>query len=142
ICSAFARFGTTAILPTLITDTVEKNRLAVAAGIAAAEQNVPGFLGLHIEGPHLAVSRKGAHDPALIRPMGESDLVALVEARRRLPNLLVTVAAETVTPGQISRLSAAGITVSIGHSDAPYPVVRAAIEAGATMVTHLFNAQS
>ena len=81
ICSAFARFGTTATLPTLITDTPEKNRLAVAAGIAAKEQQVPGFLGLHIEGPHLAVSRKGAHDPALIRPMDEVDLVALVEAR-------------------------------------------------------------
>jgi N-acetylglucosamine-6-phosphate deacetylase len=142
ICSAFARFGTTATLPTLITDTPEKNRLAVAAGIAAVEQQVPGFLGLHIEGPHLAVSRKGAHDPALIRPMEEADLQALVEARKRLPNLLVTVAAETVRPDQIRRLADAGIVVSIGHSDAPYPVVRAAIEAGATMVTHLFNAQS
>lgn len=142
ICRAFARFGTTATLPTLITDTPETNRLAVAAGIAAVEQKVPGFLGLHIEGPHLAVSRKGAHDPKLIRPMEEADLLALVEARKRLPNLLVTVAAETVTPNQITRLHEAGIVVSIGHSDAPYPVVRTAIEAGATMVTHLFNAQS
>ncbi len=142
ICSAFARFGTTATLPTLITDTPEKNRLAIAAGIAAAGQNVRGFLGLHIEGPHLSVARKGAHDPALIRPMDETDLLALVEARKRLPNLLVTVAAETVTPDQITRLHEAGIVVSIGHSDAPYAVVRAAIEAGATMVTHLFNAQS
>lgn len=142
ICSAFARFGTTSTLPTLITDTPEKNRLAIAAGTAAAEQKVPGFLGLHIEGPHLAVSRKGAHDPALIRPMEEADLLALVAGRQHLPNLLITVAAETVRPDQIKRLADAGIVVSIGHSDAPYPVVRAAIEAGATMVTHLFNAQS
>ena len=142
ICRAFARFGTTAALPTLITDTREKNDLAIAAGIAAVEQKVPGFLGLHIEGPHLAVSRKGAHDPKLIRPMEEADLQRLVEARKRLPNLLVTVAAETVPPEQIARLHAVGIVVSIGHSDAPYPVVRAAVEAGATMVTHLFNAQS
>ncbi len=142
ICKAFARFGTTATLPTLITDTPAQNDLAIAAGIAAVEQKVPGFLGLHIEGPHLAVSRKGAHDPKLIRPMEEADLQRLVEARKRLPNLLVTVAAETVTPEQITRLSQAGIVVSIGHSDAPYPVVRKAIEAGATMVTHLFNAQS
>lgn len=142
ICSAFARFGTTATLPTLITDTPEKNRLAIAAGIAALERKVPGFLGLHIEGPHLAVSRKGAHDPKLIRPMDGADLIRLVEGRKALPNLLVTVAAETVTPSQITRLAEAGIVVSIGHSDAPYPVVRAAIEAGAKMVTHLFNAQS
>jgi N-acetylglucosamine-6-phosphate deacetylase len=103
---------------------------------------VPGFLGLHLEGPHLSIARKGAHDPALIRPMDEADLIALVEARRVLPNLLTTVAAETVTPNQITRLREAGLVVSIGHSDAAYAVVRTAVEAGATMVTHLFNAQS
>ncbi len=142
ICSAFARYGTTACLPTFITDTPEKTAAGIAAGVAAAQKNVPGFLGLHLEGPHLSVARKGAHDPALIRPMDEADLVALVEARRRLPNLLTTVAAETVTPNQITRLHEAGIVVSIGHSDAAYAVVKAAAEAGATMVTHLFNAQS
>jgi N-acetylglucosamine-6-phosphate deacetylase len=142
ICSAFARFGTTACLPTLITDTREKNAATIAAGTGAAEARVPGFLGLHLEGPHLSIARKGAHDPALIRPMDEADLIALVEARKRLPNLLTTVAPETVTPNQITRLREAGLVVSIGHSDAAYAVVRAAVEAGATMVTHLFNAQS
>ena len=142
ICSAFAKFGTTASLPTLITDTPEKNDLAIAAGIDAAEQKVPGFLGLHIEGPHLSVARKGAHDPTLIRPMEEADLLRYVEGRKRLPNLLVTVAPESVTPNQVTRLHEAGIVVSIGHTDAKYADVRAAVEAGATMVTHLFNAQS
>lgn len=142
ICSAFAKFGTTGVLPTIVTDTVPKNVETIAAGIAAAEQGVPGFLGLHLEGPHLAVSRKGAHDPNLIRPMEESDLERLVEAKRRLPNLLITVAAETVGPEQISRLTQAGIIVSIGHSDGTYAQVKAAVDAGATMVTHLFNAQS
>lgn len=142
ICSAFAQFGTTACLPTLITDTREVNAAAVAAGAEATARQVPGFLGLHIEGPHLAVSRKGAHDPSLIRPMDEADLLALVTARGRLPNLLTTVAAETVTPNQITRLADAGLVVSIGHSDASYQMVKAAAEAGATMVTHLFNAQS
>jgi N-acetylglucosamine-6-phosphate deacetylase len=142
ICSTFTRFGTTACLPTLVTDTREVNAAAVAAGIAAAQRGVPGFLGLHLEGPHLSVARKGAHDPALIRPMDEDDLQKLVEARRRLPNLLTTVAAETVTPNQITRLRDAGLIVSIGHSDARYAVAKAAVEAGATMATHLFNAQS
>jgi len=142
ICTTFAQFGTTACLPTIVTDTVPVNEATIAAGIAAVEQGVPGFLGLHLEGPHLAVSRKGAHDPKLIRPMDESDLLRIVEARRRLPNLLITVAAETVGPEQISRLAAAGVTVSIGHSDGTYAQVKAAAEAGATMVTHLFNAQS
>jgi len=142
ICSAFAQFGTTATLPTFITDTRENGKLAIAAGIAAAEAGVTGFLGLHLEGPHLSVARKGAHDPALIRPMDEDDLQRLVAARQQLPHLLITVAAETVTPAQIARLSEAGIVVSIGHSDASYETVRLAAEAGATMATHLFNAQS
>jgi len=142
ICRAFTRFGTTACLPTLITDTVPVDEDAIAAGIAAAQAGVPGFLGLHLEGPHLSAARKGAHDAALIRPMQEADLQRLLAARAKLPNLIVTVAAETVAPEQISRLAAAGIVVSIGHSESTYAQVRAAVEAGAGMVTHLFNAQS
>ena len=142
ICSTFARFGTTALLPTLITDTPEVTARTVAAGIAAAEAGVPGFLGLHLEGPHLSVARKGAHAPALIRPMDEADLEALITARRRLPNLLTTVAAETVDPQQVARLTTAGIVVSIGHSAAGYATVVASARAGAGMATHLFNAMS
>lgn len=142
MCATYARFGTTALLPTLITDTPEITARAIAAGTAAARDNMPGFLGLHLEGPHLSLARKGAHDPRLIRPMEETDIAALVAARQGLPVLLVTVAAETVTPAQIARLVAAGIVVSLGHSDASFETVEAAIAAGARMVTHLFNAMS
>jgi N-acetylglucosamine-6-phosphate deacetylase len=142
ICSAFARFGTTALMPTQITATPADNDEAIAAAAAATEANVPGFLGLHIEGPHFALSRKGAHNAALIRPMNEDDVNRLVAARSRLPHMIVTGAAEAIAPAQIERLVAAGITVSIGHSDATYAQVAAAVAAGATMVTHLFNAQS
>lgn len=142
ICAAHAQFGTTALLPTLITDTVPVNVAAIAAGKAAAEQAVPGFIGLHLEGPHLSVARKGTHDPSLIRPMDDGDLARLIEARTFLPNLIVTVAAETATPAQVSALSEAGIVVSIGHSDAGLETTSAAFDAGASMVTHLFNAMS
>ena len=142
ICAAHARFGTTALLPTLITDTVAVNIAAIAAGHAAAQQAVPGFLGLHLEGPHLSLARKGTHDPALIRPMDDSDLARLVAAATDLPNLLLTVAAETVTPQQITTLARAGITVSLGHSDASFADASAAYAAGASMATHLFNAMS
>ncbi|MBP0577888.1 N-acetylglucosamine-6-phosphate deacetylase [Labrys sp. LIt4] len=142
ICAAHAQFGTTALLATLITDTPAITAEALEAGAEAARQKVPGFLGLHIEGPHLAVSRKGAHDPQLIRPMEESDLARLVAARSQVPVLLTTVATESVTPAQIRRLSEAGLVVSIGHSDAEYGDVVAAAEAGASMATHLFNAMS
>jgi N-acetylglucosamine-6-phosphate deacetylase len=142
ICDAHLPFGTTALLPTLVTDTPEITARAVAAGQQAAAQNLRGFLGLHLEGPHLSVARKGAHDPALIRPMSDDDLANLAAARKNLPNLLTTVAAETVTPAQIAQLSAAGIIVSIGHSNASFAEATTAATAGATMATHLFNAMS
>ena len=142
ICRTYAQFGTTALLPTLITNTRETTARVIEAGVAAAEARVPAFLGLHLEGPHLSVARKGAHDPKLIRPMDDADLAALVAARKRLPNLLTTVAAETVPPAQIEQLARAGIVVSIGHSDAGTAIVEPAARAGATMATHLFNAMS
>lgn len=142
ICAAHARFGTTALLPTLITDTPKVTRAAVGAAEAAAREQVPGFLGLHLEGPHLSLARKGAHDPALIRPMTDGDEAFLIAARKNLPALLVTVAPESVSPERIARLKAAGIVVSLGHSDAGYARAAEAAAAGASMVTHLFNAMS
>lgn len=142
VAAVHARFGVTGLLLTLITDTPEVTDRVITAGVEAKRRSLPGVLGLHLEGPHLSIARKGAHDPALIRPMTEADLVRLEHARPALGLLLVTVAAETVTPEQIERLARAGIIVSIGHSDANYEVTTAAIRAGATMATHLFNAMS
>ncbi len=141
ICKAHQRFGTTALLPTLITDTPEVARQAIAAGQEAAGR-VPGFLGLHLEGPHLSVARKGAHDPKLIRPMTEADLRALCEAKAGLPVLLVTLAPESVSLEKVERLAEAGVLVSLGHTDTGLAAARKAAEAGARLVTHLFNAQS
>jgi N-acetylglucosamine-6-phosphate deacetylase len=141
ICAAHARLGTTGLLPTLITDTPEVTRAAVEAGVGAAK-SVPGFLGLHLEGPHLDPRRKGAHDPRLIRPMTQADLDLLRGAAARLPALLVTLAPESATPAQIAALAAAGTIVSLGHSDTGCAAARAAFRAGARMVTHLFNAMS
>lgn len=142
ICRAHAPFGTTALLPTLITDTPDITAAAVAAGVEAARQKVPGFLGLHLEGPHLSIARKGAHDPALIRPMTDVDQAALIATRLKLPVLLTTIAPESVDPARVSVLAGAGIVVSLGHSDTSYATARAFAEAGATMATHLFNAMS
>ena len=142
MCGIHARLGATGILPTLITDTPEATAAVIAAGAEAARRQVPGFLGLHLEGPHLDPRRKGAHDPALIRPMTEADLVRLLEAVGRLPSLMVTLAPASVTAEQIGRLAAAGVVVSLGHSDCTHAEAQAAIAAGARCVTHLFNAMS
>lgn len=142
MAEAHARIGATSILPTLITDTPEVTEQAISAAIEAVQSGVPGIIGLHLEGPHLTVSRKGAHDAALIRRMEQGDVETLLDAAAKLPVLKVTVAPESVTLSQIETLAAAGILVSLGHTDASYETCVKAAEAGARCVTHLFNAQS
>lgn len=142
ICHAHRQFGTTALLPTLITDTPEITARAIEAGIQASSTKVPGFLGLHLEGPHLSRARKGAHDPALIRKMSDVDCDQLIAAKAHLPILMVTVAPESASNQQISRLAEAGIIVSLGHSGATLKQVKAARRAGASCITHLYNAMS
>ncbi|WP_434615916.1 N-acetylglucosamine-6-phosphate deacetylase [Tabrizicola sp. M-4] len=142
VCAVQARLGATGCLPTLITDTHDATVRVVEAGIAATKAQVPGFLGLHLEGPHLDLRRKGAHDPALIRPMEARDLALVIEAAAELPALMVTVAPESVTLDQIAAMAAAGVIVSLGHTDCSADVARAAMAAGARCATHLFNAMS
>jgi len=142
ICAAHARFGTTALLPTLITDTPETTRAAMEAGKQAKRANVPGFLGLHLEGPHLSVARKGAHDPSLIRQMADGDLDLLLSSATDLDVLLATIAPENVTEAQVEKLTQAGIVVSLGHTESSFETAARYEKAGARMVTHLFNAMS
>lgn len=142
ICTAHAKFGTTALLPTLITDTREVRSATIHAGLQAKAAGVPGFLGLHLEGPHLSVARKGAHDPSLIRPMDDADLAEMLDCIRALGVLMVTVAPENATKDQVRALADAGVVVSLGHTDVGYETAVAYAKAGARTVTHLFNAMS
>ena len=142
IARAHARFGTTKLLPTLITDNRAVTAEARKAGREAAARALPGFLGIHLEGPHLSVSRKGAHDPDLIRPMEPADLDALSSYRDEAGLLLTTLAPESVTQDQVKRLAAAGVAVSLGHTDTTCATALSYFAAGARMATHLFNAMS
>lgn len=142
ISKAHATTATTSLLPTLITDTPARTRAAIDAVAQAIDERVDGITGIHLEGPHLSVARKGAHDPALIRTMDDADLAVLLDAADRIPNVMVTVAPENVSNAQIAKLADAGITVSLGHTDADYATCMAAFNAGARCVTHLFNAMS
>ncbi len=142
IAAAHAQTGTGAILPTLITDTPARTAAAIDAVEHAIQQGVPGIAGIHLEGPHLSVARKGAHDPELIRPMTDDDLSLLLDAATRIANIMVTVAPENVSLTQIKAMSQAGIIVSLGHTDADANTSHAAFDAGARCVTHLFNAMS
>lgn len=142
ICAAHRALGCAGIMPTLITDRPEVMKRVLDAGIEAARIKVPGFLGLHLEGPHLDPRRAGAHDVSLIRPMTDADLALLVQAAAQLPALMVTVAPEAVTPVQIAALARSGIIVSLGHSDCTLAQAQAAFAAGARAATHLYNAMS
>lgn len=134
-------YGTTSLLPTLITDTSEATAAAIEAAKEATKAN-RGVAGLHLEGPHLAPARKGAHLAELMRPVDDKDVKALIAARQSIGTLLVTMAAEQVTARQVRELSEAGVTVSIGHSDCSSEQAEARFDAGARGVTHLFNAMS
>ena len=140
IAEAHRRLGTAWILPTLITDTPSHTRAAIAAVEEAIATGVAGIGGLHLEGPHLSVARKGAHDPSLIRPMTEDDLALLLGAAQRLPVLMVTIAPENVSLDQAAALAQAGVLLSLGHTDTDYETSVAYQKAGVRCVTHLFNA--
>jgi N-acetylglucosamine-6-phosphate deacetylase len=142
ICDAHARFGTTGLLATLVTDTPEIMKRAIEAGAEAHERNVPGFLGLHLEGPHLSMQKRGAHHPDLIRLLTDKDVEVLRGARSVLPNLMVTLAPEAAEDSQIAELAKAGICVSLGHTNVSAARAKQAFRAGARSVTHLFNAMS
>ena len=142
ICEAHIKLGSTSILPTLISDSPEVNKQAILAITDALDQKINGLIGLHLEGPHLARARKGAHEERFIRPMKEFDCLELESLANKIPNLMLTVAPEAVSSEQITRLSKAGAIISLGHTDCTFNQAADAVRAGATCATHLFNAMS
>ncbi|MFY8349270.1 N-acetylglucosamine-6-phosphate deacetylase [Pseudoalteromonas sp. SSM20] len=140
IAKAHGQFGTTALLPTLITDSVEVMERAADATAQAIKDKVPGIVGVHFEGPHLSMPKKGTHSEKFIRPISEAEFA--VFERQDLGIKVVTLAPENVSVADIKRLVAAGVKVSIGHTNADYQTVLAALEAGADGFTHLYNAMS
>ena len=142
ISQAHCRLGTYTFLPTLITDTQARSQAAIDSVAMAIEKGVPGIAGIHLEGPHLSIARKGVHEPSLIRSMSDTDLNMIADATQRLPNVMLTVAPESVTIPQTQTLAQAGVIVSLGHTNADYDTCMAYMAAGARNTTHLFNAMS
>ncbi|MEO7741796.1 MAG: N-acetylglucosamine-6-phosphate deacetylase [Usitatibacter sp.] len=140
IGAAHRAHGTTAFLPTLISDEPAVIETAIGAVRAAIAGGVLGVAGIHIEGPFINPERKGTHDAARIRGLDD-------EALRLLASLasgrtLVTLAPEKVSLEAIRTLAAAGVVVSAGHTNATFEQMNAAVANGLTGVTHLFNAMS
>jgi N-acetylglucosamine-6-phosphate deacetylase len=137
---AHRRFGTTAFLPTLISDDLTVIRRAIDAVRQAIERRVPGVIGVHIEGPYINAARKGAHDAAKFRDLDERGVALL--SSLGTGRTLVTLAPEMATPGTIRKLAACGVVICAGHTDATFDQALNAFHMGVAGVTHLFNAMS
>ena len=137
IVRAHRSFGTTTLLPTLISDTPAKMRAALNAIQHVVPTN-PSVLGIHLEGPFLSPQKPGVHDPAMFRPPSADDGEQLTA--RRAGVMMVTLAPEQVPAAFIPQLVKAGVRVSLGHSMATYVQTKRALAQGLTGFTHLFNA--
>lgn len=147
VASSLPSTGVTRFLPTLITAPVPV-MLAQARAVLAASHALPSHggarpLGVHLEGPFLSTVRHGVHDPALMTDPTPELIDEIMTDPVVAPKLrMLTLAPErSGALAAVRRLSAAGVLVSVGHTDATAAQTRAAADAGARMVTHLFNAQ-
>jgi N-acetylglucosamine-6-phosphate deacetylase len=130
--------GTTTLVASTVTESLDA--LAKQAGLLSELVEQGDLAGVHFEGPFISPCRKGAHDERLLRDPAPADVRRLVEAARGAAKM-VTLAAEL--PGgtaSVRLLADLGVIAAIGHTDATYEQTREAIEAGATVATHLFNA--
>lgn len=141
IAAAHRRYGTTGMLPTLISDDVEVMRRAIDATRDAIVQHVPGVLGVHLEGPYLNAARKGVHDPSKFHTPGPEEL-DLVASLGDAGVTLVTLAPERFDAATLRALAERGVIVAAGHTAATYEQLRDGFANGITGVTHLFNAMT
>jgi N-acetylglucosamine-6-phosphate deacetylase len=135
--------GVTSVLPTIITAPIAALHEA-ASRIADAMARHGAILGLHLEGPFLSPEKRGAHRADWLRAPESTALDALL-AHPAMRKILRVMTLAPELPGAlpaISRLVAEGIIISLGHTNATAAEMRAGTDAGARLVTHVFNAQS
>jgi N-acetylglucosamine-6-phosphate deacetylase len=140
IGAAHRQFGTTSFLPTLISDDLDTIGQAIAAVQASLDAHSSSALGIHIEGPFLNWARRGVHDPKHLRRLDNGVISLLCSLRGG--RTVLTLAPEMTTVDMIAQLTAGGVLVSAGHSDANYAQTAAAIQHGVRGFTHLFNAMA
>lgn len=138
------RHGTTSMVPTIVTSTSSKmiNALKLVESAVNHPQRFKArILGAHLEGPYISKIQKGAHNPDHIRPATERDYQPLLDYLSTI--CLVTAAPEIPGVLKFARLlKKHGIVLSIGHSNATYPQVVDAVEAGFSLVTHIYSVMS
>lgn len=140
IAEGHRKFGTTGLMPTLISDDAAVMERAIGAVRDAIAQGVPGILGIHLEGPYLAEARKGTHDPHKFRVPDAAEVAMDLDLDNGVT--LITLAPEKVPPDTIRAFVNGGAIVAAGHTDASYDEARAGLDAGISGFTHLYNAMS
>ena len=140
IAESHRQFGTTAMLPTLISDDFLTMRATADVISKARQQKIPGIIGVHFEGPYLNIKRKGVHDPLKIRPF--EDQAKALYCEPDLGVVIATLAPENCPEGLIRELSESGVRVFAGHTAANYKEIKHAITEGLIGFTHLFNAMT
>lgn len=139
--AACLRFGTTSLLPTLMScpdADIQAALEAVAAYRASSPQARWAVPGLHLEGPHLSAGKPGIHDPGQLRPPDPAMIERIASAGPQAVRL-VTAAPEVLGPEATARLARAGVRVAAGHSQASFAQTVRCADAGLTLATHLFN---
>ena len=132
------RHGTTTMIASLVTAYPDELLRQVEV---LAEQDQEGLVaGIHLEGPWLSGRRCGAHDPAALRDPDPVELDRVLNAGRGAIRMVTLAPERDGGPAAIRRIVDAGAVAAIGHTDATYEQALAAIDAGATVATHLFNA--
>ena len=140
IVAGHRRYGTTTLMPTLITDTDAIMAEAADAIREAIATGVKGIRGVHFEGPCLNPKRKGTHNESYFRPLDQG--IEAIYAGEGMGTVMVTLAPEQVPAATIARLAEKGILVSAGHTAGTYEDAKAGLEAGIRAFTHLYNAMT
>lgn len=132
------RHGTTTLVASLVTAGPEDLLRQVAA---LAEDVRTGLLdGIHLEGPWLSTQRCGAHQPTLMRDPDPAEIDRVLEAGGGAIRMVTIAPERDGALAAIRQIVDAGVVAAVGHTEATYDQTRAAIDAGATVGTHLFNA--
>ncbi|NVK32272.1 MAG: N-acetylglucosamine-6-phosphate deacetylase [Gammaproteobacteria bacterium] len=139
IASAHRRYGTTSMLPTLITDSAEK-MLALADVYRHSAAELPSVLGIHYEGPHINPEKSGVHEIRFMRPLDDATRISCRKVLDAGGSCLVTLAPEKLSIDDINDLSAMGCIVFAGHTNATVDIIRQAQANGLDGFTHLHNA--
>lgn len=132
------RHGTTTLVASLV--TAAPAELLVQVRSLAADVRAGVLAGIHLEGPWLSVHRCGAHQPALMRDPEPGEIDRVLAAGDGAIAMVTLAPERAGALAAIGQLTAAGVVAAVGHTEATYAQTRSAIDAGATVGTHLFNA--